>query len=208
MRPEHVVAGLERNVPERGLLQQHEEEFEHGAAETYDEAVAHSDLAHRAHHDDIIAAVSAIAEHRPLDLDVLSLGEQERSALEALRAAFEGRDSHNAFVYAEHRREMLEQALAALQPTLALDVSRIPELHDNYERIIAEVTELRAHLEQLEDAQDDEHMHVAVQKKDEPKDGDDGDDDGDEGDEGEQDDDKQRPASDQGLRADKPSDEA
>ena len=185
MRPEDFAPGLERNLPDRARLQQHEEEFEREQAESYDEAVAEQ-LGSRAHHDDILAVIRAIVEHQPLELETLQLAEQERSALDALRTAFEGRDArYNGFVFAEQRRELLEQALAALQPVLAMDISRIPELHENYDRIVAEVTELRERLVNLEDAQDDERVHAVESKKEEPKDGDDGDKgDGDKGDKG------------------------
>ncbi len=178
MRPEDFAHGLERKLPDRALLQQHEDEFARDKAESYDEAVAEVQ-ASRQHHDDILAAVRAIVEHHPLELDQLLLSEQERSALEALRTAFEGKDArYNSFVYAELRRELLEHALAALQAALALDISRSAELHENYERIVSEVADLRERLANLEDAQDDERLHVAEEHKVEPKDDDDGANDG------------------------------
>lgn len=174
MRPQDVVVGLERNVSERGRLEEQEHQFELERPEAYDEAVAESRLDLRAHHDAIMGAVLAIIERRELSLDELELSEQERSALEALRTAFDGKDPRYAeFVYAEQRRELLEQALAALQPALALDLSHASELRLTYDRIVEEVTELRERLEQLEDAQDDERLHETQVRKDAPKDEDD-----------------------------------
>lgn len=174
MRPQDVVVGLERNVSERGRLEEQEQQFELERPEAYDEAVAESRLDLRAHHDAIMGAVLAIIERREVSLDELELSEQEQSALEALRTAFDGKDPRYAeFVYAEQRRELLEQALAALQPALALDLSHASELRLTYDRIVEEVTELRERLEQLEDAQDDERLHETQVRKDAPKDEDD-----------------------------------
>ncbi len=174
MRPQDVVIGLERNVSDRARLEEQEHQFELEKPEAYDEAVAESRHELRAHHDAIMAAVLAIIEKRDIVLDKLDISEQEQSALEALRTAFSGKDRRHAkFVFAEQRRELLEQALAALQPALALDISHTSELKLSYDRIVEEVTELRERLEGLEDAQDDERMHELQVSKEEPKDEDD-----------------------------------
>lgn len=162
MRPEEFVVGLERSEHDRGLLEQREEEFEKGDAESYDEQVAETRVEERSHHDDVLAVMKAIFESRTESMPVLEdleLSVQERSALEALHTAYGGREGrYNTFVFAEQRRELLEQALSALQPILALDVSASSELRENYERMVDQVTELRERLVNLEDSQDDEML--------------------------------------------------
>lgn len=184
MRREDYVVGQERTDHQRGLLEQYQDEFEEGEARSYDEQVAEVRISDREHHDDVLMAMKSILEGRPLDLEELHLSEQEQSALAAMRAAFTGKDArYNKFVFAEQRRELLEQSLAALQPMLALDVSREPELRENYDLLVEEITELREHLVNLEDAQDDEMLllhGVAKGEEGEQEDGDKGD--GDKGD--------------------------
>jgi hypothetical protein len=179
MRPEEFVIGLERSEHERGMLQEHEEEFEQGDAKPYDEQVAENRIEDRSHHGDVLAVVKAIFEERTASmpaLDQLELSAQERSALDALRTAYGGREGrYNTFVYAEQRRELLEQALSALQPILALDVSASAELRENYERMVEQVTELRERLVNLEDSQDDEMLQRESPKKTEESGADDGD---------------------------------
>lgn len=171
MRPEEFVLGLERSEHERGFLEEREEEFEKGDAKPYDEQVAENRISARSHHDDVLAVVQAIFEERTEsmpDLDELELSVQEKSALQALQTAYTGRETrYNTFVYAEQRRELLEQALAALQPMLALDVSASVELRETYERMVEQVTELRENLLNLEDSQDDEVLIREVLKKEE-----------------------------------------
>ncbi len=171
MRPEEFVLGLERSEHERGFLEEREEEFEKGDAKPYDEQVAENRISARSHHDDVLAVVQAIFEERTEsmpDLDALELSVQEKSALQALQTAYTGRETrYNTFVYAEQRRELLEQALAALQPMLALDVSASAELRDTYERMVEQVTELRENLLNLEDSQDDEVLMREALKKEE-----------------------------------------
>lgn len=171
MRPEEFVLGLERSEHERGFLEEREEEFEKGDAKPYDEQVAENRISARSHHDDVLAVVKAIFEERTESmpaLDELELSVQEKSALAALQTAYTGRETrYNTFVYAEQRRELLEQALAALQPMLALDVSASAELRDTYERMVEQVTELRENLLNLEDSQDDEVLMREALKKEE-----------------------------------------
>ncbi len=159
MRPEEEVVGFERVEQQRGLLEQYQDEFEEGEARAFDEQVAEVRISGREHHDDVLTAMKSILEGQPLDLEELHLSEQERSALAAMRAAFIGKDArYNKFMFAEQRRELLEQALAALQPMLALDVSREPALRENYDMLVEEIAELREYLVSLEDAQDDEML--------------------------------------------------
>ncbi len=185
MRQEDFVVGLERRNHERGLLEENQEEFEAGDAKSYDEQVAESQIADRSHQDDVRIAVQSIFERRPLELDQLQLSKQEHSALEALRAAFNGKDArYNTFLYAEHRREMLEQALAALQPIFALDVSMSSEMQEEYAALVEQVTQLRIHLLSLEDSQDDELLQRESLKKSEEEGDKDDDGDGDKDDDG------------------------
>jgi hypothetical protein len=191
MRPEEYVVGQERTEHQRGLLEQHQEEFEEGEARSYDEQVAEVRIADREHHDDVMAALHAILEGRPMELEEKQLSEQEKSALEALRSAAIGKDArYNKFIYAEQRRELLEQALAALQPILALDVSLSPELRENYDTLVGDITELRERLVNLEDAQDDEMILKETEEKgegqDDTDDTDDTDDDKRDGDKGDE----------------------
>jgi hypothetical protein len=169
MRPEEIVIGLERSEHERGILQEHVEDFEQGDAKPYDEQVAEHRIDDRSHHGDVLAMVKAIFEDRTESmpaLDALQLSAQERSALDALGTAYGGREGrYNTFVYAEQRRELLEQALSALQPILTLDVSASAELRENYERMVEQVTELRERLVNLEDSQDDEMVQRETIKK-------------------------------------------
>lgn len=183
MRPEEFVLGLERSEHERGFLEEREEEFEKGDAKPYDEQVAENRISARSHHDDVLAVVQAIFEERTESmpvLDELELSVQEKSALQALQTAYTGRETrYNTFVYAEQRRELLEQALAALQPMLALDVSASAELRETYERMVEQVTELRENLLNLEDSQDDEVLMREALKKEEQESDDADQDDGD-----------------------------
>jgi hypothetical protein len=182
MRPEHLMPELERDPHERGLQQEHEEEFERGKAEPYDEQIADRDLDKRGQHDQILTAVRAIFDKRQVDLDRLDLGAQERAALEALRSAMTGKDArYESFVFAEQRQVLLEQALAALQPILALDVSVVPELHEAYEHIVEQVAQLRERLTNLEDSQDEELLirHALERAEEEGAEDEDEDEDGD-----------------------------
>jgi hypothetical protein len=94
-------------------------------------------------------AMRAILERRHLVINDLGLPQKELRALEALQAAVSGKDAHLAqFVFASDRRDLLEQALAVLQPR-ALDEQSRP-----YLELVQRVGALRHDLKQLEDAQD------------------------------------------------------
>jgi hypothetical protein len=189
MRPEDFVIGQERTERLRGLMQEHEEQFSEGEAEAYDEQIAEVRVAQRSHHDDVLAAVREIfadRDGRPMTFDHLELSVQERSALESLRSARVGKDHRtHTFVFAEQRREKLEQALAALQPILTLDVNATQEFRDSYDELVERVSELREHLADLEDAQDEELLqHIKAAAEQGQDDGDKADDDSDEDDAG------------------------
>lgn len=191
MRPEDFVVGMERSRRLRGFLQEREEQFEEGESEAYNEQIAEVRVPDRSHHDDVLAAVRQIfsdRDRRPLSFDDFDLSIQERSALESLRSAHAGKDARtNLFIFAEQRREMLEQALAALQPVLTLGVHEVPEFQEAYNDLVKQVGDLRERLANLEDAQDDEMLHyVKAAAKGEEEDDGDGDKDDDEGDEGDE----------------------
>jgi hypothetical protein len=98
----------------------------------------------------VAAAMQRILEREHIVIDVLGLDRREQRALEALKTAVEGRDQDiHAFVFAEDRRALLEQALAVLQPNLARLGGEL--LHT----LVKEVAELRHRLDTLEDAQEE-----------------------------------------------------
>jgi len=116
------------------------------------------ELAKAAHCQSMMAAVAAVfrGDMRPLD-GLVGFGLEEMEALKYLEAAVRGRDPKlTHLVYAADRRDLLEQALAVLYPTLShgMEQSAAPlaELHDV---LVGQVTLLRGHLSQLEDAEED-----------------------------------------------------
>ncbi|MEZ4367569.1 MAG: hypothetical protein R2939_15020 [Kofleriaceae bacterium] len=76
---------------------------------------------------------------------VARLGRTELDALEAVRVAASGRDPRSTrTVYAEDRRDLLEQALATLQPLLAVAHDpTLPDLMSRHAAVVDEVTALR-----------------------------------------------------------------
>ena len=107
---------------------------------------------------------------RGLRVSELGLPEREAKALEALQDAVTGRTTTGHAVFAEDRRELLEQALAVLQPNLtsgsAADLTSIPM---SIGELTSKVGELREVLEDLEDAQEellgDEKARFAEKRK-------------------------------------------
>jgi hypothetical protein len=97
----------------------------------------------------VLEAMREILEHRHIVINDLKLPQKELRALEALKAAVTGRDGElSQFVYASDRRDLLEQALAVLQPRVMSDLTR-PFLD-----LVQRVGTLRHDLKDLEDAQD------------------------------------------------------
>ena len=111
----------------------------------------------REHAGQVLAAMSAILGKESIALSALGLPDRERLALEALQAAVRGRDGNmGSFVFASDRRDMLEQALALLQPNLTgLDPAKLTEFQGKYHDLIVQVGRLRESLSDLEDAQDE-----------------------------------------------------
>jgi hypothetical protein len=98
----------------------------------------------------LMAAMREILEGRHIVINDLRLPQRELKALDALKAAVTGRDGElGQFVYAEDRRDLLEQALAVIQP----EVMR--ELTKPFQDLVARIGTLRTDLKDLEDAQDE-----------------------------------------------------
>jgi hypothetical protein len=105
-------------------------------------------------------AMRKILEREHVVVADLALEQRDLRALEALKTAVDGRDQKlDGFVYAEDRRALLEQALAVLQPDLAL----LQQIGGTaFETLVKEVGELRERLAQLEEAQEEvEGTHEA-----------------------------------------------
>jgi hypothetical protein len=114
------------------------------------------------HFQAVAMRVAAIFEGKDLgdDLEKTApeLTEGERLALELLAECVSGRDARtHRIVYAERRLEMLELALATLQPAFALAL--VPELGNElrgaYDQLVEEVGDLRDKLDRLGDAQEE-----------------------------------------------------
>ena len=136
--------------------QQREEIEEHGKDELPEpvtEAVRDATVARRAQ---LLGAIRMILDRQKLDIDRLGLPARELKALEALQVAVEGKSLLDAFVYASDRRDLLEGALAVLQPDLThADSLSAHELHAQLADMAERVGVLRDELSDLEDAQDE-----------------------------------------------------
>jgi len=98
----------------------------------------------------LLVAMREIVLGRQIVVNDLALPQRELRALEALQAAFTGKDRElSQFVYATDRRDMLEQALAVLQPAVMADLTR------PFQDLIQRIGALRSELKDLEDAQDE-----------------------------------------------------
>jgi len=129
---------------------EHDKELpEHAGPEVVD-----AELAHRSR---LFDALHAVLAGENLSIPMLYLPQRESQALEALQAAVSGRDrSMGNFVFAEDRGSLLEQALSVLQQNLTHgDRATLASLHAKYTQLTEHVAELRDHLVDLEDAQDD-----------------------------------------------------
>jgi hypothetical protein len=107
-----------------------------------------TDLAH-AKRSEVLSAVHAILMREHVVIDMLRLPQRELRALQALQQAVDGRDAKlHRFVFASDRRDLLEQALAMLQPNLVAGAR-------THHWLVARVGELRHQLRNLEDSQDE-----------------------------------------------------
>ena len=109
-----------------------------------------------AHRGPVIAVMRAILDREHVVVENQQLPARELKALQALQAAVEGKDAKlSQFVYASDRRDLLEQALAVLQPNFVTGDEQHAQLLGAYGDLIERVGLLRHGLVELEDAQDD-----------------------------------------------------
>jgi hypothetical protein len=137
--------------------QQREDVLEHGEEALpapMVEAVRDAGLERRGQ---LLGAIRMILDRQSLTVSQLRLPQREARALEALQVARTGKSRDlGSFVYASDRRDMLEQALAVLQPNLTrADDQTARELHAQFADLAARVGELRHQLTELEDSQDE-----------------------------------------------------
>jgi hypothetical protein len=109
----------------------------------------------------LLGAIRMILDRQALEVTDLHLPQRESRALDALQVAVSGRSSDLwQFVYATDRRDLLEQALAVLQPDLIhADDKTARELHAQFADIAERVGELRHVLTGLDDAQGELEGH-------------------------------------------------
>jgi hypothetical protein len=121
------------------------------------EATQAAHAAGREQRSQVLAAIHAILEHRSVSLTRLELPVLQTRALEALKTAADGKTpSRDVFVYASDRRDLLEQALAVLQPQLAqADDHASHDLREELAGLTDRVAALRHELTALEDSQDE-----------------------------------------------------
>jgi hypothetical protein len=117
----------------------------------------------------LLGAIRMILDGQELEVGHLHLPQRESRALDALQVAVSGKSADLAqFVYATDRRDMLEQALAVLQPDLThADDKSARELHAQFADLSERVSELRHALTDLEDAQDellDSHQKAELEQ--------------------------------------------
>jgi hypothetical protein len=157
----------------RAEAQQREDVLSHGEEqlpETAVEAVTESSVQLRGK---LLGAIRMVLADQQVHVVELRLPAREARALEALQHAVTGRSELGAFVYASDRRDMLEQALAVLQPDLGhTDAKSAEELHAQLSEITTRVGELRHTLTSLDDAQDElvEVQQKATHEQGEPDD--------------------------------------
>jgi hypothetical protein len=124
---------------------------------------------------ELLGAIRMLLDREPLSISSLHLPQRELQALEAVQIAVGGRGRLGEYVYASDRRDMLEQALAVLQPDLLhADDQSARELRAQFDDLSHRVGELREQLSDLEDAQDEllESHHKAALEKGETEPGD------------------------------------
>lgn len=111
---------------------------------------------------EVAGFIEALLAGRSSGLDERAqLTDVERAGLGLIREAIEGRG------LAEERLVMLNEALAVLQPALAVGVeSASIEARDVYDRLVVEITDLKHSLESLSDAQEELFLHDLAQVRD------------------------------------------
>lgn len=152
---------------ERDVEKQRESDLEKSDDEELPELQSEADQSTE-HRGQLIALVRAIFNREHVVVDNQQLPARELKALEALQAAVEGRDAKlSQFVYANDRRDLLEQALAVLQPNFVSGDEKHAQMLGAYGDLIERVAALREGLVDKEDAQDDllrANTHLAVTK--------------------------------------------
>jgi hypothetical protein len=153
----------------RETERQRESELEKDDAEQLPELQSTADQ-NTEHQSQVIGVMRAIMSREHVVVDQQQLPARELKALEALQAAVEGKDAKlSQFVFASDRRDLLEQALAVLQPNFVTGDEQHAQVLGAYGDLIERVGQLRNGLVELEDAQDDLLMantRVAVTKTD------------------------------------------
>jgi hypothetical protein len=146
---------LEKHRRENHLVEEDEQEVD---------PIRIEEVLAQQHESSLLAAMREILEHRHVVINDLALPQKELRALEALKAAVTGKDGELAqFVYASDRRDLLEQALAVLQPNVMSDLTR------PFQDLVQRIGTLRHDLKDLEDAQDElleANQEVGVDKAD------------------------------------------
>jgi hypothetical protein len=147
---EKIDAELEREVEFDAVVELDEE---HAPEQARAEEVDTSTL--RFH--ELIAFVEGLLRGDAPELELAWASETERQAIALLREAIEGRkpsETHDLF--AEDRLQMLNQALAALQPTLAAGFEQaIGDERDLYRQLVEDMHAFQHDLSGLEDAQEE-----------------------------------------------------
>jgi len=140
----------------RAESQQREDVLAHGEdqlPEAVTEAVSEASVQLRGK---LLGAIRMVLADEEVAVADLQLPAHEAHALDALQIAVSGRSTIGKFVFACDRRDLLEQALAVLQPNLLhADDKSARALHAQFAELTSRVGELRHTLTNLEDAQDE-----------------------------------------------------
>ena len=102
----------------------------------------------------VLATIRAIFDQKTVTVSLLGLPDHETRALASLQHAVTGRGALGTFIFADDRRDLLERALAVLQPNLThADPELVAEL-GAMDKLTATLGTLRAELDQLGEAQE------------------------------------------------------
>lgn len=147
---------VEDFAAQRAELQQREEMQERGEdalPEVQHEALPDKTVQLRSK---LLGAVRMVLQDERVSVASLQLPQHEERALLALQYAVTGQGDLGQFLFACDRRDLLEQALAVLQPGMSdLDRRSEQDLIKQLEDMGAKVADLRGVLTNLEEAQDE-----------------------------------------------------
>nr|MBA3540461.1 hypothetical protein [Deltaproteobacteria bacterium] len=143
---------LEREEELHREQSKEEELRELGGEEVRDAALDHDH--DRDRRGVILGAIRAIFERDTVLVSGLGLPQREEAALGSLQSAVSGRAELGTFVYATDRRDLLEQALAVLQPNLTNAEPELLAMLGSFDDLTARLGGLRAELSGLEEAQE------------------------------------------------------